>query len=296
MADLSDVETAIVTLVSSLVYPNGSGQPSAVLNDLNAPLPVKIFRGWPVPATLDSDLSAGTANISIYPRGTGRNTTRYTPDFETITIPAATVNALAAGNQITITGGGSSAVAQYVSVNIGGKVGVSYAVVQSDTAASIATALAALITPTFTATANGAVVTVSSGVTLSVNVGVQVGQLEEVGRETEQIQITLWCPTPLTRDNLAKAVQPTLRNTMFLTMPDTSAARFRYCNTHVSDEKQTTQLYRRDLIYDVEFATTVADTADQVTLVQVNNGSNTSIYSQPVALPSSGFNATPSNF
>ena len=38
-------------------------------------------------------------------------------------------------------------------------------------------------------------------------------------------------------------------------MPDTSQAKIVYSHTNVSDQLEATTVYRRDLIYDVEYAT-----------------------------------------
>lgn len=270
MADLSDVENAIVSTVASAVYPNGSnGQPSVVSNDAGTALPVKIYRGWPVPAQLDTDLAAGTANISVFSRGTGTNRTKYTPIFDTVSTPTPTVSATVVDNTITITGAGSTTT-QYVSVILGIWEAVSYTVTPADTPTTIAAALAALISQYVPATPAAGVVTVTSSIILKAVVGVQVAQLEEIRRQSEAIQITLWCPTPKTRDNLAVCLEPTLANTVFLPLADTSVARFRYGSTVVSDDRETVQLYRRDLFYDVEYATTIGGIAWQVTVPEVN--------------------------
>lgn len=50
MADLSDVSTALVTLVTGVVYPNGIGQPSITGN------PVVVYSGWPNMTQLKTDL------------------------------------------------------------------------------------------------------------------------------------------------------------------------------------------------------------------------------------------------
>src|SRR5258706_60516 len=118
MADLSDVEQAIVNTITALVYPTGTGNPSAVLNDAGSPMPVRLYRGWPIAASLDADLAAGTVNISVQARnGTEKNSTRFHPDYQTVTLEsptvAAAVNAL---DQVVITGSGSPTITQWVTV------------------------------------------------------------------------------------------------------------------------------------------------------------------------------------
>jgi hypothetical protein len=272
VADLSDVETAIVTLITGLVYPGGTSLPSAVLNAASVPIAVKLARGWPVPAQLDTDLAAGAANITVYSRGSvERNTTRYPDGFQDVSLSTPTLTATVNGNQVTIGGTNNQEFVQFVTILIGPRVVVSYQPSSGDTTATIAAALAAKITAAFaTATVVGSTITVPSSAYLVAEVGVTGTQIAEVRRQRTQAQITLWCPTPTIRDNIAKLIEPTLALQTFLTMPDQTAARFRYHNTVVTDQAQKVQLYRRDLIYDVEYATTVTDTATEVTAIIQN--------------------------
>lgn len=287
MSDLSDVETAIVNLITGLVYPNGSGAPSAVLNDALAPMPVRIYRGWPISANLDADLAAGTMNISVYSRnGTEKNTTRFHPDFQTVTTETATVAAsVNASNQVVITGNGAVGITQWVTVLVGFRVAVAYNVLAADTPTTIASGLAGQLTAAgVPATSSLGVVSLTAQAAyVSAMVGVTGTQAAEWRRQETQIQITLWCPTPTTRDNAAKLVEPTLAQTTFLTLPDQFQARFRYHNTLMFDGAEKVQLYRRDLIYSAEYATTVTDTASEVTAVNTNiAGSVAPLGSAPV--------------
>ncbi len=62
MADQDDVAGALVQIVSDAVYPNGVDQPSV------GACPVIVYQGWPNPQTLDADLAAGKAHISVFPQ------------------------------------------------------------------------------------------------------------------------------------------------------------------------------------------------------------------------------------
>ena len=57
MADLTDVQNAIAATVAQTIYPNGTGQPSAVS------AAVRIFPGWPLPQQLDADMQSGIAQV-----------------------------------------------------------------------------------------------------------------------------------------------------------------------------------------------------------------------------------------
>jgi hypothetical protein len=278
MADLSDVEQGIVDLIGGIVYPTGIAQPSAVANGAGGFAPLKIFRGWPNSAALDADLAAGVSNISVFSRGvTETNTTRYPVDYQTLRQQVATVGTVVLNNTVTITGGYDPTVSQYITLVIGPRVVVTYAPVLSDTPSKIAAALAALISAAFApATASGAVITMASSALIKSIVGTAGVQIAEVERQRIQIQITLWCPTPPIRDNIARLIVPAMALQTFIIMPDTSACRLRYNNTVVFDTAEKAQLYRRDLIYTAEYATTVTDTAFDINVIAigstVNNG------------------------
>ena len=63
MADESDVETTLATLVTAQIYPQGTNAPSAL-----GPL-VRIYRGWPNPTALNADLAAGKRGQAGESRG-----------------------------------------------------------------------------------------------------------------------------------------------------------------------------------------------------------------------------------
>jgi len=77
MADISDVEQALVDSVISLLYPAGSSQSSIV------GVTCRIYRGWPNAATLSSDLGAGVVNVTVVPDNeSGKTATRYLPEWQ----------------------------------------------------------------------------------------------------------------------------------------------------------------------------------------------------------------------
>lgn len=178
MSDLSDVSNALVTLIASTLYPNGTGQPSVVV------MPCVVYAGWPIPQQLDADLLAGKINVSVFPTPTERNTTRY-PMTDWQTMP---------GNKLS----------------------------------------------------------------------------REIRRQERLYMVTVWADTPAHRDAVAQAIDPVLAVTQFLTMPDGFGARLVYHNTRIIDDHQKSKLYRRDLNYSVEYATTETVTATPI--VEVNLG------------------------
>ena len=80
----------------------------------------------------------------------------------------------------------------------------------------------------------------------------------ESRRQEKDLRIACWCPAPTVRD----AVRPlsTARSTRwdFCHYPTRPKARIVYRNTASYDQAQNALLYRRDLIYTVEYATITA--------------------------------------
>ena len=147
MADLSDVEGALVGLVANAIYPSGTTAPSVCGTT------VKTYRGWPSATALDNDLSgpnpkpdgwAPTANVSVFPiSGMTRVTTRFPRKWLAdgpgpTTITATVIN----GNTLTLAG--AAGLAQLVGVRVLGQAYV-YAATATDTPATVAAALAAMV-------------------------------------------------------------------------------------------------------------------------------------------------------
>lgn len=269
MADTSDVENAIKALVVSAVYPNGTSQPSIV----NAT--VGVVRGWPTANDLDTELDAGQAIVSIFPPpGMERNTTRWPRDDQLLTAPVHTLTATVSGNKITI--GGTIATPQNVIALCGDDYSFSYSVQSNDTLNSIASGLAALIAAKFPGTsASGDVITVVGNVgPLQARVA-SYGQVAiEQSRQEKTYWVTCWCPTPAMRDVLVPAIDVALKQLDFITVgTEASEARLRYASSRTSDEGQKVQIYRRDLVYTVEFGTFTIVTAPETGTIGVTSQS-----------------------
>lgn len=248
MADISDIQDSIATRIAAALYPNGTEAPSAI------GAAAIVYPGWPQPAQLDKDIAAGRVNVSIWARGDGANTTRYQSTWQETGAPMATLT-LTATSENTVTIGGTVAVHQVVAIN-----GQPYAVQDDDTLAGIAAALAALLPG---ATSDGAELSCPTGIrhaAIAANGTVS----REVRRQTDTIQLSIWAPTPALRAATGRVLDNALADARFLTMPDGSSARVNYMNTRNSDESANALIYRRDVLYRVEYATTVSAVATQV--------------------------------
>jgi hypothetical protein len=72
--------------------------------------------------------------------------------------------------------------------------------------------------------------------------------------------VICWCPDPVTRDATASTVDLALSTQRFIPLNDTTSGRLTYAGTTEFDQSQNARLYRRDLNYNVEYATVLSDT------------------------------------
>lgn len=255
MADLSDVINVLSSLSSAALYPNGASQPSV------AGITVTVVPGWPIPAQLDAIIKAGNAMVSVYQMtGMGKNTKRFLGDDDAqATIPAAQLTLAVAGNQVTVGGAINTGEAPTLKVNYQP---YSYLIQSTDTVDTVAAALAALIPG---ASANGAVITINGVFDLEAAISVPVTVQQEIGRQAQVFMITAWSPSPAARDTITKAMDLSFKQQPRIVMPDDTWARLLYRGTIEQDTLQKQRIYRRNLLYEVEYALMAPDTTNTVT-------------------------------
>jgi hypothetical protein len=255
VADLSDVENALLSLVAAAAYPNGTTSPSAV-----PPSVVQLSRGWPDTTALAKSLTGSACQVTVYSLpGGSRNTSRYARDWSAIAFAPSTIQAASTGNVVTFSGTATAGQAAGISA---ARIGFGYAVQSSDTPSSIAAAIATQINSDgrLTGSASGASVTVTDGYgtvipALGVTAGAGTSQ-RELRRQEQRIMVTVWAPNPDLRDGLTSAIDAVLAGTDWLTLSDGTEARIRYAGTSESDQASQAELYRRDVNFTVEYATT----------------------------------------
>ena len=252
MADQSDVETVLATLVAGAVYPGGTGQPSVCGAD------ARVYRGWPMTAALEADLARGIVNVTITPvDGSLRNTTRYPATWHRIAPATAGMNAGVSGTVATFSG--TPAPGDLAGVIADNKSYV-YAVQAGDSADLVAANLGVLIRADRVANVTGGSIAVPGAVRLVARVAAQSTAVSEVRRQTQTFRITCWCPDYATRDAIAAAIDSALVPLAFITLPDGTAGRLRGTGGETTDRAEDAALFRRDLIYEVEYATTITQT------------------------------------
>lgn len=268
MADIDDVLNALVNLAVGALYPNGTSQPSVT------GLPTVVYPGWPQSSQLDADMagfaatpSTGRIHITVYPLPQEKVTTRYSANYSTPEAPSPTLALTLAGHAVTVSG--TVTVPQNVGLVIDKKPYL-YAVQATDTLASIATALAAQITG---ASAAGPIITIpASAQNISPRVGTTGTSLAMTKQQTRSVQMTVWADTPAHRSATAQVIDGALSNTRFLTLPDGTSGRLVYQSSPWDDMTQKANVYRRDLIYTVDYPTTVSASASQVLTVHETLG------------------------
>jgi hypothetical protein len=251
MADASDVEAALVGVIGGALYPNGLSGACAVAGAM-----CRIYRGWPVTAALDADLLAGVTNISLTATpGHSLNTTRW-PDLwipQTQSSPSLTTTI--SGSSVTF--GGSGAAGQVAAV-IADTVWASWRLQSSDTPQSVAAALATALATRRVATASGATLSVPGAARLIARVEADQPTLRLSRRQQQAFRVNAWCPDPATRDSVGAAIDAALSGIDFVGLADGTSGRVRYLSTSTSDRWEDATLFRRELTYTVDYATTIA--------------------------------------
>ncbi len=246
MADISDVEEAFCARILAATYPTGTQNLSS------SGMPIKIYRGWPANKTLNADLLAGTQTVTVFSRpNSTRDTSRYARTWRTISQTTPRLIITVVGNTAVLSGEGGGG--QTVGLIVGG-VGYAYTLAEDDTPATAAQALGALIP---LASVLGTTITVANNGSLHGRV-VGSGTAEmETRRQEQGIMVSVWCPTPAGRDNVAAAIDNALSNIDWLTLSDGTVGRLLYHGTVETDESESANLYKRNLDYTVEYPTTL---------------------------------------
>lgn len=283
MPDLSDVERALDAAIAAICYPDGvpvvtgapgtapvskpfmsrsRGQAAVPVPVVPAPTdpglpisptigaPVRVRRGWPDANLLDADLKAGIVNISIYPeKDMSADRTRYDTAWRVAVKPVTTLSVAVAGNKVTFTG--DPGVKQLAGVRLGGPSAPAYSVrlEPSEGPVDAAVKLAGIV-PGSTAI----------GPTLTVPGIRPVARVEgfgilkrEVSRQEHVLRIILWCPSPQLRDSAARVVDAALKGRDWISLPDYSGGHIRPRGTAVDDGTSEAGLWRRDLLFSVEY-------------------------------------------
>lgn len=252
MADQSDVENVLTQSISSVIYPQGANAPSIL------GVTCRIYRGWPNSAALNADLAAGRVNITVFPDPRQElNTTRWSTEFMPAATVTPTLTVSVAGTVATF--GGSAGPGQLAGL-LADNLAVVHRTETGDTPELVAAILASYLRTQRAAVLSGATVTVP-------DVGLLIGRVvadqsftEELRRQRQHFRLTCWCPDPTSRDAAAVAIDTALAAQTFIALPDGTQGRLRFVSSAVFDQSQDAQLYRRDLVYSIDYSTTLTTT------------------------------------
>lgn len=266
MSDLYEVERALVSLIANVLFPGVSYSRGSVATSVLG-TPMKLYRGWPEGGALKTDLKAGIPNITIFPLdGMTRNVTRFfaEPGVSVATLP--TITATVSGANVTF--GGTVTAGNVVGIQFGAPTATqafAYIVTATDTLVSIASALAAKITG---ASATGAVLTLPSSLDATVAVMVPQSVLTMTRQQDQGIRVTVWAQTPQVRDGVSAIIDAGIANlrdangnlTERFTIKPGENGWIRYLRTGADDKAVRDGVWRRDLFYNVQYATTAIET------------------------------------
>jgi hypothetical protein len=246
MADISDVEEAVSGALISVLYPSGISQ-SSIVGVL-----CRVYRGWPNTPTLNADLAGGVVNVSVVTDNVaGKTTTRYLSEWRSVAILPGTS---ATTNGQTISIAGSPLLGDLVGVRIDGSPYI-YRIREGDTPDQIAAEIKQAIQGDRPASIRGTSITVPGATTITARVVCDSQSTFESRRQEKDVRVICWCPSPLVRDSVAAAIDYAVNQMVFLRLSDDTHARVVYKNTETYDQAQNALLYRRDIVYAIEYPT-----------------------------------------
>lgn len=260
MADLSDVENALLEQLTTFIYPNGVNSSSLFGK------PVRLARGLFSSDVLLEDRARGVLDVSVYSsKEPGRNTTRW--GVETYSIASGPgVTASYQANQASYFG----------TANPGDLAGVLfsnmayiYQTKPGDTGYTIAAGLAVAISARTACSSVGNTLIIPGASRIIARTAGSAQILQEIARQEKDLCVTIWAGTPAVRDEASSAIASALQQVSFLTLADNTGARLRYKSIEVSDQDQASSIYRRDIVFTSEYGTTVSTPSQTVLFPEI---------------------------
>ena len=261
MADLSDVEVALVAAITTIAYPNGIGSSSALVT------PVKVFRGLPSGSGLLREASSDFINISVFPEpDRSRNTTRW--GIQVAEIPCTPGITVAVQNN-SATFQGTANTGDLAGVLVDGAAYV-YAAQQGDASELVAAALADAVRQATICWLTGSTLTVPGTTNIIGRTTAYAAALEEWARQEQDFRVTVWAGSPQLRDAAGALIGAGLATMPFLTLADGTGGRLRYGATGSNDNDQASSIYQRSFTYIVEYGTTITRQAPTMLFGDLN--------------------------
>jgi hypothetical protein len=245
MPDQAEVEETLAAAVARALYPLGAGVASAVGNVC------RVYRGWPTSAALEADLAAGVVHVTIQPMpGSLQDTTRFSAEWQGIA-PMPTLSVAVDGEAVAFSG--LAAVGQVVGVLVD-EATYAYRVRAGDTLGVVAAVLAALVRAERPTELQGNGFILPGGVGIVARVVTDGSGGTELRRQRVGFRVTAWCPDPGVRDRVAGCVDLVLAEVQFLDVGGWGCW-LRVLGGSVVDEGSAAGVWRRDLLYSIEYPT-----------------------------------------
>jgi hypothetical protein len=206
---------------------------------------------------LDTDLSTGTINVTVFPTGgSTRATTRYSEQWIGSPNQPSLTTVI---DGMTVMFGGSAEPGQIAGILVDGTA-YAYRLRAGDTIQSVAANLAAAMRTDFIVLLSQGNVTIPGARQLVARVVADAPVKQEIRRQEQGFRVTCWCHDPTMRDATASTVDLALSAQRFIALSDGTSGRLTYAGTTEYDQSQNARLYRRDLSYNVEYATVLSNT------------------------------------
>lgn len=244
-------------MATAALYPNGTGSPSAI------GAPCKIYPGWPNSTALDADLRAGTVHVSVFPlQGSTAKAPLTLDNPQIIVAPVHGLTASVSNTAITITG--TPTTGEFATI-VADDTHV-YSAPGATAAAILAALLAAAQVNYPGASLAGSTLTFPTS-RLVVRIGAPATVGNVLHRQKQAFNLTTWAPSDALRTSCASLIDIALKKVNTVTFPDTSQGLLTFDRTLVSDLMERAICYRRDLVFNLEYATLDIYQAVEVTTV-----------------------------
>lgn len=259
MASVDDVSQYLAKRVADVLYPGGSLLPGIV----NAP--VRIYPGWPVSGALQTDIEAGGSHVSVWPLPAERRVNcALGGPYQMLTRGKPTLQLWVTDSAIGVSGVASAIT--NVQIHLNGKKFV-FQFRAGTTAEQVVNSLQLHLPHAFTLMGRVVILLVNH---LSISVTTAGTAVRELRRQIKEFQITVWSPNPQLRNAIGTAIDAALSEHCHIDLGDGVPAQMFYARQFDSDAAENWHVYRRDLIFSINFATTQTVSAPEVTDIAVN--------------------------
>lgn len=263
MADLSDVRAALATLINDAIYPTGTGNPSSTGYTTST------IQQWPNSADQNAQLAANGVIVSVFAETFEKITTRFETLWTSSVVVRPTITADVTSQTVTL--GGTITAGHFATIEAL-NFAASYIALEGDTLSTFATSLALALTMAgLSASASGSVITIpnAAAADIAARAGAPGTAIKEVRRQQKGFRIGIWAPSDEARIATANIIDPLLAATDWIgPFPDTTQGWITSRSSDDIDDNEKRLLFRRDLCYWVEYATTQSMTVYPVTVVQ----------------------------